>query len=159
MTDWAQPLATALAGAAAIATVTWTVSRDRHPLAMVERLTAVAVSVRSEAVRQLIEDERDQQATRWVLARRAPAETSARAVGIALFCLGALCLLTWVAGAFVDRWAAWAWISYGAGLLLMFASRTVTGIRVNRRKKWMDQERDWRNLPVDVQAQRVRRME
>lgn len=108
MTDWPQPLATALAGAAAIATVTWTVSRDRHPLAMVERLTTIATNVRSETVRQLIEDERDQRATRWVLERRAPTEARARAVGVALFCMGSFSLLVWVAGAFIDRWAAWA---------------------------------------------------
>lgn len=78
MNDWMQPIATALAGAAAIATITWTVSRDRHPLTLVERLTTIAGNVRSEPIRRLIEDERDQRAARWVLERRAPRENPRR---------------------------------------------------------------------------------
>ena len=155
MTDWLQPLTTALAGAAAIAAVSWTVSRDRHPLAMVERLTSIAADVRSDAVRQLVEDERDRRATRWVLERRAPTEARARAAGVVLFCIGSFCLLVWVASAFIDRWAAWAWISYGAGLALVLVSRAVLGIRAGRRRAWMDQERSWRHLPTEDRAQRA----
>lgn len=158
MNDWLQPLATSLAGAAAIATVTWTVTRDRHPLAFVERLTSIAKDVRSEQVRMLIEDDRDQRAARWVLERRAPQEAAVRTIAITLFCLGSIGLLLWLAGTFVDRLAVWTWVSYGAGLVLMVAARITWGIRASRRKEWMDQERTWRALPTESIAQRVARL-
>lgn len=157
MDDWMQPLATALAGAAAIATITWTVSRDRHPLALVERLTTIAGSVRSEPIRRLIEDERDQRAARWVLERRAPRENLRRVIAITLFCLASIGLLIWITGAFIDRWALWAWTSYGIGLMLMVVSRATWGSRASRRSDWMDQERDWRAIPHSSSAQRVRK--
>lgn len=157
MNEWLQPFATSLAGAAAIATITWTVTRDRHPLAFVERLTSIAKDVRSEQIRVLIEDDRDQRAARWVLERRAPQETTIRTIAITLFCLGSIGLLFWLAGALIDRWAGWTWLSYGAGLALMVTARISWSIRADRRKAWMDQERTWRALPMESKAQRVLR--
>jgi hypothetical protein len=112
MSDW-QPAATALAGGAAIAVFVFSVIRERHPLAAVERLAAAANAVRMEAVRKLLEDERDERATTWVLQQRAPRETGLRHLGITLRCLGGVALGVWLLGAVVDRTAAWA-CDYGS---------------------------------------------
>lgn len=103
----------------------------------------------------LIEDERDQRAARWVLVRRAPQEAAARTIAITLFCLGSIGLLFWLVGAFVDRLAAWTWVSYGAGLTLRVAARIIWSIRADQRTAWLNQERMWRALPAEPIAQRV----
>lgn len=147
MTDWQQPLATSLAGAAAIAAVVFAAARDRHPLTMVERLTTIAHDVRDENVRRLLEDERDEQAVRWALERRAPRDSEIHTLGVILFCLGLSALLGWLAIALVKPWTPLGWIFYGAGLAIVIVSRFVLSVRSTGRKSWIQQERQWRHLP------------
>jgi hypothetical protein len=155
ITDWPQVVATTLAGAAAVAAVVRAAIRDRHPLALVERLTAIAADVRSATVRQLIEDERDERAIRWVSERRAPSENRLRRAGGILFWIGVAALLVWVVGVFIDRTAVWAWVAYCVGLVSAVASRAVVESRMKRRGAWINQERQWRQLPEWTAAERV----
>lgn len=103
MNDQAQPLATSIAGAVAIATITWTVTRARHPSAFVECLTPIAKDVLSQDVRVLVEDERDQRADRWVIERRTPEEAGTRTAAITHFCSGSIVLAVRLISAFIDR--------------------------------------------------------
>ena len=75
--------------------------------------------------------------------------------GLTLRWVGGAALLVWLAGAFADHWALWAWASYAVGLVVLIASRAVLEVRSDRRTAWMDQERNWRHLAKPEAAARV----
>ena len=141
-----QPLATSLAGIAAIAVFVATVLRERHPLAVVERLGAVAATVEDPASRRLLQDYRDERAVQWVLLMRAPRGRLWLIAGRALRASAVSSFIVWGAGRLADPSAYWVWWFYGLTIVLGVAANMAYERRNTIRSKWIEQEATWRSL-------------
>ncbi|WP_412161718.1 hypothetical protein [Curtobacterium flaccumfaciens] len=147
-----QPFATAIAGFAAAAAFVLTFLRERHPLTAIERLTTVADKIRSQEVRQLVEDYRDERATRWVLEQRSPRDRRLRWTGIWLRIAATFAFIVWMVSAVVSRLGGWGWVTYAAAIALFIAGNAVMSWRQSRRNTWIEQEQQWRGITPSAEA-------
>lgn len=143
--------------AVGVATFLLSFRRERHPMTVVERVTAVAKDVRSAATRQVLEDYRDQKAADWVLSQLAPAASGLRFVYLFLTGSAVLSFVIWGLYQWLARDSANGWIFYFAGVVLGGAGLSVFQARATQRENWKKQERAWRDMPALQPAQRVRK--
>lgn len=152
-----QPFATAIAGCAAAAAFVLTLLRERHPLTAIERLTLVADKIRSDSVRQLVEDYRDERTTRWVLEQRAPVDQGLRWTGAWLRITASFSFAVWLVAVAFFPPNGWIWFAYGLAIALFIAGNGFMSWRRSRRQEWMEQEQSWRGITMANSASVVRR--
>ena len=150
-----QLLAQILAGTAAAAAIVLSVVRDRHPLTLIERLTAIARDVSSTEVRALVEEERDRRMVRFVLLQQAPPERRLRGLGILLRVIAVVALLAWLTVALIEPNALWNWAVYAVALVSIGVAHFFESQREEHRTNWIEQERQWRRLPAAAASSRV----
>lgn len=150
-----EPVASLLAGIGAIAALGLSLATDRHPLRLVERLTAVAPEIRDENTRKLVEDYRDERVASLILLRRAPAFRGFQWWTWALWLLGTVCLAFWLLTAIARSELVIGWLFYFAAVLAFLVGRLLFEARKSRREKWISQELVWRNMGSLARAQPV----
>lgn len=153
--SWLPPIAAAVASAATLATILRLVVADRHPLRLVERLGAVASDISDNHVRGLVTDFRDERLVSWVLTRRAPRERRLQVVAYILQVIGVVLFVAWAVGQASAPTSALHWVAYIGGLTGLSTAEAIRRVRMDRRRDWMSQERQWRQLQQPVPASRV----
>jgi len=141
----------ALASAAALGTSLW---KDRHPLASIERLSQLADHMSPGTTRDAFTDYRDQRANLWLLEQRAPREGFLLGLGRWLVATSSIALLAWLLLAIMAPTSPQTWIAYVVGLVLIFTSTVVFQRRRKHRRAWIEQEAQWRQLPLPTEASR-----
>jgi len=96
--------------------------KERQPLALVERLSAIAGPLPAGKARQLVEDYRDELSVRWILKQRTPKDRTLVVLVNSLRIASGLSFVIWAVEA-VAKIPGWSWALYFAALVFWTGGR------------------------------------